>query len=333
MQHRVEKHQQRRIPSAQGLRSRSTCVLRRLSPGSTGQGRGHRACPRSVVELGVEPREVASEPERVRATPHSHPMRWDVGTGAQFGVTTKRSLSLSLTIRSSLLLLGEVGRQGCPTAWSSPARPQGQGLRTGPQEEAQGRGGAIFQKNSPSTQASFLLLSKSLAFLEVKDSAAEELVRPVCALRNQARAKLEGTGAWAPARPPGCFRLPCSATAASACPVVAWLPNDTGAPAGKAKGAPGEGQRGAWRLFSAHSSLLPSDTHPLTRPFFKGPPLSSKVSGATGMGMGSSSLGQRRQMSGAGRLWAVSLLWLCRTGLGLSRYLHSVAYSWPLSFH
>lgn len=46
---------------------------------------------------------------------------------------------------------------------------------------------------SLSAQALLLLLSKTLAFLEIKSSAAEELVRPVYALGNQARAKLEGT--------------------------------------------------------------------------------------------------------------------------------------------
>lgn len=72
--------------------------------------------------------------------------------------------------------------------------------------------------NSPKepflSQASLSLLSKSLAFLEVKDSAAQELVRPVWVPRNQARAELlEGVGSLAPACPPGRSGLRCSLTA------------------------------------------------------------------------------------------------------------------------
>lgn len=67
--------------------------------------------------------------------------------------------------------------------------------------KAHGRGEAVFQKSPLSAQALFFLLSKSLAFLEIKVSAAEELVRPVRALRNQARAKLEGTDAMGTCSP------------------------------------------------------------------------------------------------------------------------------------
>ena len=90
-----------------------------------------------------------------------------------------------------LVACGGGGEEVCPSAWSSLA--QGQGLRAGAGEGPWQRG-AVFEKSPLSAQALFLLLSKSLAFLEVRMSAAEP-VRPVCALRNQARAKLEGTDA------------------------------------------------------------------------------------------------------------------------------------------
>lgn len=146
----------------------------------------------------MEPRLLGSEPALVSSTLYYHPVQWDVGVGTEFGATRRMFLSLSLTLLSSLLPVGEVGREVCPSAWSSLA--QGQGLWAGAGEGPWQRG-AVFEKSPLSAQALFLLLSKSLAFLEVRMSAAEP-VRPVCALRNQARAKLEGTDALGTCWPP-----------------------------------------------------------------------------------------------------------------------------------
>lgn len=105
-----------------GPRPRSARALRRLSRVSAGQERRHRVCPRSLVELGVEPQQPSPEPTPISSTPHYHPMQWGGGIGTEFRVTTRRFLSLSLTLLSSLLPLGEVGREGCPSARSPPAQ-------------------------------------------------------------------------------------------------------------------------------------------------------------------------------------------------------------------
>lgn len=290
-----------------------------------------------MAELGVEPGQHGSEPVPIGSTPHCYTLHWDMGAGTELGVTVRRSLSLSLALLHSMFPLGEVGREASPSAWGSQAQDtRGRICRAG-LGKARGRGRGIFQKIPPSPQALLSLLSKSLAFLEVKDSAAEELVRPVCVPRNQARVKLlEGVGAVATCSPVRQLRAALLRDTRPAGPASAWLHEDTGWPVGKAGGAPcsSGGETGSPSF--AHSFLRPSDSCPLTPTLFQGPDaISSAYHTHLGSGWGTQR-DRRHQWPRAkksGGEWGTS-----REAIGGSKTLasaslgvfHSIACSGPL---
>lgn len=194
----------------------------------------------------------------------------------------------------------------CPSARSSLA--QGQGLRAGAGESPRPRRSSTPKEPSLSAQALLLLLSKTLAFLEIKISAAEELVRPVYALRNQARAKLEGTDTMGTCWPTSQLREarlhdtefcpPCSGPAPRGHGTASW-----------------EGQRGSvqfrrpWGPIHSSAPQTSDHLHPLysTAPggsVTPGTP-SSVLSGLWPHGMGGNGLWWPREKK-AGTTWGAS---------------------------
>lgn len=214
----------------------------------------------------------------------------------------------------------------CPPAWSSPAQI--------PRARSASRGWGTPREPSLSAQALLLLLSKTLAFLEIKVSAAEELVRPVYALRNQARAKLEGTDAMGTCWPASQllearlhdtqFCLPCSGPA----------PRGHGVASQEGQRGPVQLRRRHWGPMHASVLQTSGHLHPLCSRAQRGSVTpgtpTSVLSGLWphrhGSGWTLAAKGEGR--ASAGHQWRLQGIGFC-----LSRCLHSLAGSWPLSFH
>ena len=125
---------------------------------------------------------------------------------------------------------------GTPRSWTQGARSGSMG------GDVPVGGGRTFQKAPSLHQALIPLLSKSLTFLETKDSVApplpaEEPVRPVCVPRKQVRAKLwEGVGALGTCSPARQAQAALLHHSRPAGPCTARLHEDTGWPLARPEG-------------------------------------------------------------------------------------------------
>lgn len=287
---------------------------------------------RSTAELG--PGQHGSEPSPVSSTPFD-PVQWDMGAGTEFGVSTRRSFSLTLPH----LPPGGGGREvtpyepGTPRSWTQGARSGSMG------GDVPVGGGGTFQKTPSLHQALIPLLSKSLTFLETKERQAAATAyrgtRQTCLCPQEAGesqalggsgspghllTRLAGAGGPAPSQ--------------QACGTLhRQAPRGHGVATGEARGAPrSSGWETGSRCF-AHPFFHPSDSRPLTPALFQGPQMIRSTcnahrgssGGPTDTG-GSSDLGQRRWEGPVVRLLVAPRPWslLC---WAFSR----VASSGPLS--
>ena len=260
------------------------------------------------------------------------------GRGLNWGVTVRRSLSLSLALLHSMFPLGEVGREASPSAWGSQAQDTRGKICGAGLGKARGRGRGIFQKIPPSSQA---LLSALEEFsFPGNQGLSRRGTRQTCLCpqepgQSPASGGSGNHGYLLPRRAaPGC-----PAPRHQACwPCIGPAPRGHGVASGEAGGAPcsSGGETGSPSF--AHSFLRPSDSCPLTPTLFQGPDAISSAYN-THLGSGWGTHRDRRlqwpRAKKAGGEWGTS-----REAIGGSKALasaslgvfHSIACSGPLPF-